>query len=169
MIVLEATITMPSWIKKRTWNVIMKAAFHDLALFWHANILKKHFKPAAAAEYNYKPRAPLRDRKGRIRRKKSGAPLMYDDLKQRLKGHRNPLVWSGEMKGLLLRRSSAHVSSTSRGFRLKLFGGGHANYTQRHREIVAVSARDRKAMQKHLLHYIQRKLRRWTGMVRIAA
>lgn len=152
MIVLEATISMPSWIKKSAWNPIMKAAFHDLALFWHKHILPKHFTPAAEAEYGYYPRESK-----------------YLRTKHRTKGHRNPLVWSGEMKRLLLQRSSANVSSTSRGFRIRLFGGGHANYTRRHREIVAVSARDVKAMQKHLLHYIQRKLRRWTGMIRIAA
>lgn len=152
MIVLEATITMPSWIKRNAWAPIMKAAFHDLALFWHSKILKKHFKPGAEAEYGYRPR------ESRYVRRKYGKW-----------GHRTPLVWSGEMKRLLLQRSSAKISSTSRGFRIKLFGGGHANYTRRHREIVAVSRRDIKAMQKHLLHYIQRKLRRWTQMIRVAA
>jgi hypothetical protein len=130
----------------------MKAAFHDLALFWHKHILPKHFKPGAEAEYGYSPRESK-----------------YLRRKYARWGHKTPLVWSGEMKRLLLQRSSANISSTSRGFRIKLFGGGHANYTRRHREIVAVSARDRKAMQKHLLHYIQRKFRRWTGMVLFAA
>lgn len=152
MIVLEATLTMPSWVKTSAWTPLLKTAYHDLALFWHSKILKKHFTPAAIREYGYEPRS------GRYLRQK-----------YRRWGHKNPLVWSGEMRRLVLQRSSANITSTQFGFRLKLAGAGHANWTGRHKELVAVSRRDIKAMQKHLVHYVQRRLRRWTGTVRIAA
>ena len=62
---------------------MVKAAWESVGKRWRGRMLQKHFTVAGASRYGY------------VRRS-----FEYNQRKQREKGHRNPLVWSGKSKAL---------------------------------------------------------------------
>lgn len=79
-------------ITAKEWRATMREIFMVGARYWQQNILPRHFQSDAATKYNYEPR-----------NKK------YEIRKRKRQGHNLPLVWSGEMRDMLL--GSADVSA----------------------------------------------------------
>ena len=74
--------------------------------FRHRSFLPRHFSPAAASRYHYK------------RRK-----WKYIQRKLRVKGHTDPLTWSGDMKRMVLRRLEVRTlkaKASGRGISIRL-------------------------------------------------
>lgn len=82
---------------------VTKEALARVLRWWHAILLKEHFKPGAAAKYGYKPRSPR-----------------YLARKKRKLGHTIPLVHSGLMRRSLTR--AIFVTGTSRLLRGTMHG-----------------------------------------------
>lgn len=72
--------------KKRLAN-IKRAVFYRLGAYWHRELRPKHFTVAGGREYHYAPRQG-----------ETGADWKrsYTGIKFTAKGHRKPLVYSGE-------------------------------------------------------------------------
>ncbi len=66
--------------EKGMWKAL-RTAFRAAAMFWHWRYLPFHFTPGGARVYGF-------DRR-------SGP---YEERKLKIKGHRNPLQWSGALK-----------------------------------------------------------------------
>jgi len=132
----------------KTWRGMLKEAWERAGRHWHRYILRKHFQRGAYAEYNYQPRT-----------------TKYEKRKARVKGHRRPLVWSGQAereahRTLDLRVTSKgakivlHVPKHLYAYKLpeqrfkKIRGGGVLPYTihlhdpHKAEELSAVSDRD---------------------------
>ncbi len=132
-------------ISKGAFNRVLKEAMEDAGEFWHREILPKHFTTAGAKEYNYKVRQRIRRRK-----RQDGSTYDspgYEQYKMRKKGHRKPLVWSGDLRRAAL--SEAAISGTSKGFTVKLTVPNHVIYRGRsgrgpdmRRELTTVSGKD---------------------------
>lgn len=143
---LEISGPLAAAIDKRTFGAVLKAGHADMALFWHAKKLAKHFTEAGAAEYGYRPRS-----------------LKYLRRKRRKLGHVDPNVWSGDTKRNVLARSGARVSSTSKSATITLRRGRGFKHARLAKELATVSVRDKKACAKHLQAYAAKKL----NMVRV--
>jgi len=105
----------------------VKPALQDAVKEWHHKFLRRHFFESATTRYGYKARS-----------------AKYEQRKQRRKGHTRPLVWSGDMRRMLLR--SITLSGTSKRARGKLMGPKylyqyHKNRDEVHKadEITAVT------------------------------
>lgn len=95
---------------KRHHPRLMKAALMEAAALHHQRFMPKHFTPAGAREYGYKPRQGEQAGLSRASYFRS-----YTGHKQLTKGHRRPLVWSGASELLAKIRD---VRGTSRRVRL---------------------------------------------------
>ena len=62
------------------WKAL-RTAFQAAAAFWHRRYLPFHFTPGGARVYGYERRSEA-----------------YNKRKLKIKGHQNPLVWSGALK-----------------------------------------------------------------------
>lgn len=80
---------------------------------WHAKYVGLHFKAGAFARYGYANRTKA-----------------YQDRKQRTHGHRNPLVWSGESRRMVMRE--VRISATSKTATGKLRTPPHFKYRRGH-------------------------------------
>jgi len=75
-------------IQKKQFEKVLRKALKTAGEFWRDQLLKGHFTPSGAIKYGYQKRTPK-----------------YQSRKQRQKGHRVPLVWSGETRRMALRQS----------------------------------------------------------------
>jgi hypothetical protein len=82
-------------VGKRTWNALLKEAYLAGVGHWHDKFAMRHFTLQGARLYHYEPRSKK-----------------YLSRKQKLFGHRLPLVWSGASRTLAAIRD---VRSTFRG------------------------------------------------------
>lgn len=73
----------------------VKVELKNVVFDWHDGTLADHFKPSAVSKYKYKARTKK-----------------YRKKKHKLKGHGNPLVWSGLLRTQTTR--SISVSGTSK-------------------------------------------------------
>jgi hypothetical protein len=73
------------------------------AQYWHRQDLPDHFLPTAVSKYGYKPRA-----------------RSYMLRKAKRKGHQNPLSYTGELRGEMMR--SAEIRRHKTGVDLKMRG-----------------------------------------------
>lgn len=72
---------------------IQQRALETMGVYWHQHFRAKHFTPSGAREYGYAPR------KGEgMAVSTKGFWRTYMGRKLRMKGHQNPLVWSGESR-----------------------------------------------------------------------
>lgn len=127
-IATEVFTDKPPRVLRKAWTEARKEGFAESVGYWHSEYLPGHFYRSAIAKYGYQPRTAA-----------------YERRKQRVKGHRNPLHWSG-----LLKRSattSIRISSTSKSgtgtFRATaraLNFSGRQNYPDLRKELTAVTA-----------------------------
>ena len=82
-------------VKVKAFRGILKEEMRGLIDFWHENYLKKHFTKAGARDYKYKDRS-----EGHMKKK-----IKYFR-------HADPLVFTGDMKRMLLRRIA--ISGTAK-------------------------------------------------------
>lgn len=83
-----------------------KEALAAAGSWWHRRILPGHFLVAAEKKYGYEPRSPA-----------------YTRYKAKRFGHRNPLVFRGDLRAAVVRQ--ARITSTSKGARVALRGPRH--------------------------------------------
>ncbi|MFZ5785120.1 MAG: hypothetical protein ACOY3Y_01650 [Acidobacteriota bacterium] len=118
-------------LTQREWNQVKREAWQDVAEYWHEELLPKHFTAAGAKEYDYTPR----------RGEMSGTSAKrffrsYTGRKQKQKGHRNPLVWSGELRDRSrTRRIQTFATSSQSGVRIYLSAAQKANWKNPHSDI----------------------------------
>jgi hypothetical protein len=79
---------------KRGIGKIVKEALQDAGGLWHRRYLPMHFQPGAGNKYKYQPRTRA-----------------YLRHKQKRKGHRRPLEFSGDLKRELTRKAALSGSS----------------------------------------------------------
>lgn len=148
--VLGVEFERPEWLSMRTWNVILKAGMYDLAAWWVAKILAKHFTRAGASEYGYRART-----------------VAYNARKLRKFGHQNPLVYGdADLRDRLLSGAGVRISSTARGATITLKRAGGLRSRDIDRELTAVSDGDQAAMADHLAEFMAAKLNGWPGVRR---
>lgn len=93
----------------------VRRALAGAVRYWHQRFYPLHFREGADERYGYKPRSPGK----KLKSKRSGVTLYgisYEQRKWRLKGHGDPLTWSG-----LLRRMSG-LPIAVRGTRFRATG-----------------------------------------------
>lgn len=106
---ITETGAFPAAVKRHHARV-MKQALMETAANHHQRFMPKHFTLAGAREYGYTPRSG--EQVGLSRKQFFRS---YTGQKQREKGHRRPLVWSGASETLAKIRD---VRGTSRRVRL---------------------------------------------------
>jgi len=101
----KATITYRGGpnVLKRELKAEVKAGLAEVGDHWHGSILPGHFDRGAANKYKYKRRS-----------------RKYNERKLRRRGHKIPLVDTGQMARMVKRM--ARVTSTSKGARVALKG-----------------------------------------------
>jgi hypothetical protein len=100
-------------LSQREWNEIVRETWEEVGLYWHEHILPKHFTAAGGKEYDYAPRSGDN---------MSGKAFWrsYQGRKQKYKGHRRPLEWSGDLiKDCRTFRVTG--TATSHGSRLRVY------------------------------------------------
>lgn len=127
-------------MNKRRLNQVLKEVWKKVGAFWHAELLKKHFTEAGAAEYGYQPRTADHQRR-----------------KQRRFGHQAPLVFTGQMKRQALRER--RVSATSKGCKVKLRLPPYAYYHGMAAELTKASRKDRKLIMEFFKKELARELK----------
>jgi hypothetical protein len=90
----------PPLISQRVRRAAQKFAFRDAGEYWHHFLRPKHFTRRAFAEYDYEPRSAA-----------------YEYRKSRRKGHRNPLVFSGESRDRSRRKK---ITVTYKGAKVRM-------------------------------------------------
>lgn len=104
---------------KRAFNAASKQAWYDTAVEFHQNYRDKRFTPEHAIEAGYMAR------KGeRIPRGTKAFRQSYTGRKLRMKGHMNPLEFSGETRRKI---RYASISSTSKGGKAAYSGASKFN------------------------------------------
>lgn len=121
------------------WREVSAEGWGKGGDFFHEEILPKHFTVAGAFEYGYQPRG-----------------FKYNKQKQASKGHREPLVYKGDLRRMLLRlrdvRAHRARGSSEGGVDVKLSGPRYLHQRQQPRqpnlalEISTVSSRDAEAI-----------------------
>lgn len=144
-----------------TWNELSNDAWAQVAAYWHAKVLPKHFEVGAYREYRYQART-----------------RKHEARKERKFGHRRPLVYSGALERQVLRarevRTIGGAGSRSRatgairggGATIKVQGPAYLRPNRAtgrmpdfRAEIAAFSSRDKKAMAVELNKALQAGLR----------
>lgn len=87
-------------VTARTHNRIMREVWRRALLNHREKRLAKHYQEGAEQKYGYRPRDPA-----------------YTAAKLRVKGHRKPLVWSGQLQRFV--RNNGRITATAKGGRLK--------------------------------------------------
>lgn len=101
-IVIGYSGPVPRAMRKRM-RVILKIAYLKAGRFWHRVHRPKHFTAAGGRLYRY--------------RRRSGE---YLQRKQKAKGHRDPLVFTGQSRAFTAHRD---VRATSKGVRIAMAAG----------------------------------------------
>jgi len=96
--------------RRREWNRLKKAECEELGLYGHREMRPVHCTAAGAREYSYTPRA---GESGNARR---DFWRSYTGRKQKDRGHRRPLVHSGEALQL---SATARIVATSGGVKVR--------------------------------------------------
>ena len=91
----------------KTWREILKEAWGNVGIFWHRQLLPKHFTKRGATEYGYQKRV------GENMRGEKGFARTYMGRKLREKGHSRPLVFTGRMERAA--KQTRDVRATSKG------------------------------------------------------
>ena len=73
-------------IRERLFVQAVKAGMEKALLLWHVAFAPMHFKAGAAARYGYQKRSEK-----------------YEKRKERVKHHRQPLVWSGTLRDSIVK------------------------------------------------------------------
>ncbi len=87
---------------------IVNEAMEFVARWWHQKILPKHFTTGGGRKYGYAKRGKR-----------------YMIRKARVKGHQEPLMWSGDLKRMVTRRFEARSLKTRAQTRVILKGPAH--------------------------------------------
>ena len=136
---------------------VLEKAGQDAGLMWFKEMLPDHFSEDAWRRYGYKQRG-----------------ARYEKRKQRLKGHRRPLEWSGAMRRALT--SSGTIKTTPRQIAVRMSGprwlkgwiamsgrrtgkGAPANYPNKEREIKTILNSERKELAKAYHKRVVRELK----------
>ena len=133
MIALTVKVSgKPPALSAAEWREALKVGWRAVGQFWHRKILGKHFTEAGAREYRYQPRTPEYLRK-----------------KERLFGHRRPLVFSGRLMAEVMQTED--VRYTSKGVGIVLHGPSYTTIRwaargqpRKSEELRKISAGDRK-------------------------
>jgi len=113
-VVVPGQVISPSVVRSggtsaKAWRAVSRDSWEAAGDHWHDKILPKHFKPGAAREYRYKRRTAAHQAK-----------------KQRMFGHRRPLVFRGDLERQVLRlrdvRGVADNSKRRGAVKIKLSG-----------------------------------------------
>jgi len=91
----------------REWNNLKKEAWRATGVYWHVNIVKKHFTRRGAREYGYTPRQKH-----------------YEIWKAMTTGQTEPLVFSGELREAC---RTAGIHPTGKSVRVTLPNAQKAN------------------------------------------
>ena len=121
------TYTRSPELLVREFRKVVKATLKDTGTLWHKKFLPWHFKEFAGAKYGY--------------RKRSSS---YAKKKLRLRGHRNPLVWSGRMQRELMRRRQ--LTGTAKAVRVRMTGPPYLKYHNKPRELTAITEKEAQAL-----------------------
>jgi hypothetical protein len=100
---LAAMLGRGHGVAAKAFRDMIRNGMADAGLFWHTHFLPMHFTTAAAGRYPYEDRTQR-----------------YMIRKGRVKGHRNPLEYSGTLKRLVT--GHAEIRATSRGVRVRMTG-----------------------------------------------
>lgn len=84
-------------------NAATRLCMLELGLFWKSNLLKKHFTPAGAREYQYQNRT-----KG------------YMIRKAKKRGNQNPLMWTGKSLAGALANNNITATATATRARVRV-------------------------------------------------
>jgi len=124
----------------------LKPELQFVGQVWHHRFLPRHFTTAAARRYGYKPRG-----------------ASYSRYKAKRFGHRNPLVFTGDLKAMVERMG--RVSSTSRSVSVRMTGPRYLymyrkDYRQPDKaaELIATSADEREFLARLLDRRITRRM-----------
>ena len=105
-------------VMRREQNALSKDAWDGAGYHWGEEFREKHFTEAGAAEYGYRRRT-----------------AKYEKRKERLYGHRRPLVYTGESE----QRSGAYTVRTQRNGVTVSMSVPAINFSKRGDELKAVS------------------------------
>jgi len=133
-------ITRPKKVKASVFNWLVKGAWALTGATWHRDYSAKHFTAEGAREYRYQRRT-----------------RKYEDRKQRLKGHKDPLVFSGRSRRLA---RLADVRATPKGVRVVLHARQLNRRRHMRREMTYISHREKQALVKALRGWITEGLRK---------
>lgn len=105
---------------------IQRHMWDTMARHWHRYIRPKHFTPAGAAEYGYRPRT-----------------ADYVDKKRKKYGHNDPLVFTGTSKRL---SRIARITATSKGSKTRMSVPALNFHPSTRDELTRFSVRDRRVL-----------------------
>ena len=155
MIAIHQSIASNHKLDRVSVEKALEAAWAEAGELWAKSILPKHFRASAQAEYGYSERSAA-----------------YNAYKQSKKGHRRPLVFSGDLerslKGGHRVKAKAKGSKKRGAVRIHMSGPFYLRFgkgKQLMEEIRAVSNRDERALAEVLDRVLQKKLNE-TGATR---
>ena len=138
MVKVTVTPAKPAGMMKRDWNKVLKGALGRMGTGWHSLYMPRKFEPSAVCRYGYRPRS-----------------IGYNKRKLRIKGHKNPLVWSGRSKRLT---SIRKVRATSKGSRV-IMNAPQLNRRKLRLELIKVIVREVVVLSRRAGKYVNRKLK----------
>lgn len=145
---LRGTITYKgdAEVLRKDLRATVKGELSEVGRFWHRRKLPRHFTTKAETQYDYQARSAA-----------------YSRYKAKRFGHRNPLVYTGELKRMVTRM--ARISSTSKGVRVNMTGPRYLyqyrkdfNQPDKAAELTAVTETETETMAKLLDRRITRRL-----------
>lgn len=134
-IVTKGILALPP---KRTLDKVLKEVWRRVGLYWHKELLPKHFDQSAMREYGYRRRRSIKWKR------KNGPDVTYNEWKLKKTGEDAPLLFSGRLEREA--RREARVSSTSKGCAVKMRCPPYVYYHGMAAELTKVSDEDRKLM-----------------------
>jgi hypothetical protein len=121
---------------KRAFNRVVKDGFQRMGEEWHRFYEHKHFEEEAVRRYGYAPRSEK-----------------YERRKLRIKGHNDPLVWSGVSRRLA---SIVKVRATTAGASV-VMNAPRLNMQRRASELTRVIPVELTVVDRRLARFIERK------------
>ena len=134
--------------RKRTPKII-KAVLSEGAAYWHKRFAPRHFRSGAATRYGYTPRSDS-----------------WRKRKRRVKGHAQPLVWTGRTKRQVTR--AARLTGTSRAVTVNMRVEAYVFYRKRGArgeinmaaEITRMVSPEKREIHRHMDRALERELNR---------
>jgi len=119
---------VPKQLVGKALTRILKATMQDTGRSWHSEVLPLHFDPQAHRVYGYRERSP-----GWVKRK-------------RMRGIREQLVWTGNMRAQMVHRRK--VSGSSKKVRVRVPAPPHLHFHNKDDEVGRLSSKDEALLQK---------------------